>query len=67
MFPLENLPKALTILTSLDPLSYGVDGLRHSLNGAVLHFGIATDLIVLSAVAALLVVLSSWLFSKIEV
>ena len=67
MFPLENLPKTLTILTSLDPLSYGVDGLRHSLNGTDLHFGVAADLIVLSAVAALLVVLSSWLFSRIEV
>ena len=47
-------------------VSYGVDGLRHCLNGAV-HFGLATDLIVLFAVAALLLALSSYLFSRIEV
>jgi ABC-2 type transport system permease protein len=65
MFPLNNLPKALTILTRLDPLSYGVDGLREALNGAVL-FGFATDLMVLSVVAVLLLALSSYLFSKIQ-
>jgi ABC-2 type transport system permease protein len=68
MFPLSNLPKALTVLTSVDPLSYGVDGLRQSLNGAAAaHFGMTTDLLALSGVAALLLGLSSYLFSKIEV
>jgi ABC-2 type transport system permease protein len=66
MFPLDNLPKALAILTRLDPLSYGVDGLRHALNG-VPHFGLATDFLVLSVVAALLLALSSYLFSRIQV
>src|SRR5271163_2498581 len=28
LFPLTNLPKALEIIASLDPLTYGVDGLR---------------------------------------
>src|SRR5947209_11137624 len=28
LYPLSNLPAALTVLTRLDPLSYGVDGLR---------------------------------------
>jgi len=66
MFPLSDLSKAMTVVTSLDPLSYGVDGLRHCLNGAA-HFGLATDLLVLSVVAALLVALSSYLFSRIQV
>jgi ABC-2 type transport system permease protein len=65
MFPLDSLPKALAILTSLDPLSYGVDGLRHSLMG-VGHFGLATDLAVLSIGAALLLALASRLFSRIQ-
>jgi ABC-2 type transport system permease protein len=65
IFPLANLPKPLAIITSLDPLSYGVDGLRHSLNGAA-HFGLATDLAVLAAVTALLLAVGSYLFSKIE-
>jgi ABC-2 type transport system permease protein len=65
MFPLTNLPPVLTILTRLDPLSYGVDGLRHALNGVV-HFGLATDVSVLAIVAALMLALSSYLFSKIQ-
>ena len=65
IFPLANLPKALTILTSLDPLSYGVDGLRYALNGTI-HFGLATDLGVLSVITALLLALGSYLFSKME-
>ena len=28
LYPLTNLPQALSIVTSLDPLAYGVDGLR---------------------------------------
>lgn len=65
MFPLSNLPKALAILTTIDPLSYGVDGLRHSLIG-VAHFGLATDLGVLLIGAAFLLVLASYLFSRIQ-
>jgi ABC-2 type transport system permease protein len=33
LFPLENLPGWLTILTRLNPLTYGVDGMRYSLGG----------------------------------
>jgi ABC-2 type transport system permease protein len=65
MYPLDGLPKALAFLTRLDPLSYGVDGLRGALNN-VSHFGFATDLMVLSVVAAILLALSSWLFSRIQ-
>src|SRR5450432_2884786 len=31
LFPLNNLPKALAFVTRLDPLSYGVDGMRTAL------------------------------------
>src|SRR5438046_5270310 len=47
LFPLTGLPRALTVLATIDPLSYGVDGLRSSLTG-VAHFSLATDLGVLS-------------------
>jgi ABC-2 type transport system permease protein len=66
LFPLNNLPKALAFVTRLDPLSYGVDGLRGALIG-VTHFGIATDLIVLAVVAVALLYVGAWRFSKIEV
>jgi ABC-2 type transport system permease protein len=66
LFPLNNLPKVLAVVTRLDPLTYGVDGLRGALIG-VTHFGIATDLAVLAVVAVALLYLGAWRFSKIEV
>ncbi len=33
LFPLTGLPKALEIIAKLDPLTYGVDGLRGALGG----------------------------------
>jgi ABC-2 type transport system permease protein len=65
LFPLDNLPKALSIVTSIDPLSYGIDGLRAALIGRP-HFGVVTDTAVLCAVAVLLLGIGSHLFSKIE-
>jgi len=66
LFPLEGLPKTLVLISSLDPLSYGVDGLRLSFSGAS-HFGLFPDLAVLIVVAAALLSVGSYLFSKIQV
>ena len=65
LFPLTNLPKVLEVIASVDPLSYGVDGLRYALIG-VAHFGVALDLVVLSIIAAALMGMGSYLFSKIQ-
>jgi ABC-2 type transport system permease protein len=65
LFPLTNLPKALAITASLDPLTYGVDGLRGSLIG-VGHFSATLDVAVLSAIAAVLVSAGAYLFSRIQ-
>ena len=65
LYPLSNLPPALTVLTRIDPLSYGVDGLR----GAFIdqsHFGVATDLAVLGVLAAIFLALGAWAFSRIQ-
>jgi ABC-2 type transport system permease protein len=66
LFPLTNIPRALKFVTRLDPLSYGVDGLRGALSGLT-QFGFATNLITLSVVAVALLILGSWRFSKIEI
>jgi ABC-2 type transport system permease protein len=66
LFPLDHLPKLLTVLTSLDPLSYGVDGLRGALTGAT-QFGMVRDLVVLMVVAFAALCLGAWRFSEIEV
>ena len=66
LFPLNNLPKALSFITRLDPLSYGVDGLRAALIG-VTHFGMTTDFAVLCVIAVGLLFFGAWRFSKIEI
>src|SRR5215468_5578302 len=50
LFPLTNLPKLLSAATRLDPLSYGIDGLRGALIG-LSHYGFMTNVSVLSVVA----------------
>src|SRR5215831_71397 len=62
LFPLTNVPKPLAIVTGLDPLSYGVDGLRAALIGTS-HFGMLLDATVLGAFAVGLLFLGAWRFS----
>jgi ABC-2 type transport system permease protein len=66
LFPLQNLPKPVVIISTLNPLAYGVDGLRGTLINLV-HFGLVTDLCVLLAMAAFLTLTGAFLFSRIEV
>jgi len=66
LYPLTNLPKVLALLTRLDPLTYGVDGVRSVLIG-VTHFGIATDAVVLITFAIVLLSAGAWRFAKIEI
>jgi ABC-2 type transport system permease protein len=66
LYPLRNLPVALTILTRIDPLTYGVDALRGVLIGSS-HFGLALDILALAIAATLLLMLGAFRFSKIEV
>ena len=65
LFPLDNLPAALSILTRLDPLAYGIDGLRGSLIASS-HFAMATNLAVLAVVAAAFLGLGARAFSRIQ-
>lgn len=65
LFPLVNLPKFLNFLATIDPLSYGVDGLRIALIG-VGHFGMTIDLVVLLVIGAALLGTGSYLFSRIQ-
>jgi ABC-2 type transport system permease protein len=66
LYPLNNLPRVLGVITSIDPLAYGVDGLRTTLIGRS-HFGLTADCAVLLTVALVLLCIGSYLFSKIEV
>jgi ABC-2 type transport system permease protein len=66
LFPLNGLPKALVVIASVDPLSYGVDGLRSTMSG-VAHFGLATDFSVQAVLTVALLLVGARLFSKIQI
>jgi len=66
LFPLENLPKVIDGITRANPLSYGVDGLRGALGGAV-HMGLITDFWILGIIAVVIIGIGSYLFSKIQI
>ena len=66
LFPLANLPMAMSIITKLDPLTYGVDGLR----GALIQswqFSAVIDLSLLAIIGAFFLSAGAYLFSRIEV
>jgi len=66
LYPLQGLPVALAVLTRVDPLTYGIDGVRGTMTG-VTHFGVPADVAVLLGVGVLFVIAGAWRFSKIEV
>jgi ABC-2 type transport system permease protein len=65
LFPVPELPEAMRLAVRVNPLSYGVDGLRGALSGGFV-FGAAIDFMVLGGLAAILLAIGAWLFSKIE-
>ena len=65
LFPLGDAPGPIRIIASINPLSFGVDGLRSALIG-VAHFGIPTDLAVLAMFTVLFLGLGGYLFSRIQ-
>jgi len=65
LFPVQGLPKALQLVVRLNPLTYGVDGIRGSLShGSV--FGLGTDLLVLAILTTVLLSIGSYFFSRIQ-
>jgi len=65
-FPISNLPSFLKLIAFIDPLTYGVDGLRASLIGFS-QFPLFFSLLVLIIFDSIMVFLGSWLFNKTEV
>jgi ABC-2 type transport system permease protein len=65
LFPLGDAPVPIRIIASIDPLSFGVDGLRTALIGLT-HFGVPTDLAMLAMFAAVFLGIGGYLFSRIQ-
>ncbi|MEI7961147.1 MAG: ABC transporter permease [archaeon] len=65
LFPVDQLPGPLATVTQLNPLSYGVDGMRGALTG-VSQFGLFTDFAVLLVIVIVIMLIGSRMFSKIQ-
>jgi ABC-2 type transport system permease protein len=65
LFPLDQVPPAMKIVATVNPLSYGIDGVRGALTGAW-HFNPVTDAAVLAALTVALLLVGARLFARIE-
>ena len=65
LFPIDKTPVWMQSIAYLDPLFYGVDGLRGSLIG-VSAFPILIDFIILSAFCVAMIFIGTYLFKKSE-
>lgn len=66
LFPLKGLPQAFELITKLDPLTYGIDGLRDTLIGGGI-FSLYTDFSILVVITFILLAIGSYFFSKIQI
>lgn len=65
IFPLNNLPSILTVITRINPMTYGVDGIRGALTLGN-HLSLVLDTSVITIIAIIFLGVGSYLFSKIK-
>jgi ABC-2 type transport system permease protein len=65
LFPTDSLAPALKAIVSINPLSYGMDGLRGALSSGF-TFGVFTDAGVLGVLTLAMMCLAAYLFSRIQ-
>ena len=65
LFPLDGIPKALKIISFLDPLTYGVDALRFGLVG-ISQIPLWIDFVVLAGFCILTISIGAYLFNKTD-
>ena len=66
LFPLQGLPKVLSIIARADPLSYGIDAMRALLINAG-QFGLLVDTVVLGGITLIFLILGGYFFRKIQI
>ncbi|MGA2162048.1 MAG: ABC transporter permease [Methanoregula sp.] len=66
LFPISSLPKWLEPITLIDPLTYGVEGIRYGLTGAS-QINPLISLAVIAGFAVAMTVAGAWLFRKVSV
>lgn len=63
LFPLNNVPDAMRIISYLDPLSYGIDGIRGSLIG-ITNIDLIVDFFMLLGISIGLIMVGTMMFKK---
>ena len=65
LFPMESMPRAVEAISSINPLTYGVDGLRGVLiNGA--HYTLISNFTILIVIATIMMIIGAYLFSRMQ-
>ncbi len=65
LFPMESMPRAVEAISSINPLTYGVDGLRGVLiNGA--HYTLINNFTILIVIATIMMIIGAYLFSRMQ-
>lgn len=67
LFPLTNQGKIMGTITRIDPLSYGIDGMRNVFGSPLAAFNPQLDLVVLVVLACILLVFGAHRFNKIQI
>jgi ABC-2 type transport system permease protein len=65
LFPLNNLPGWLSILTKIDPATYAVDALRNAMLG-IASYSFLIDIVVLIAFAIAFGVFGGYSFGRMK-
>lgn len=65
LYPLDNVPLPLKVISTINPVSYMVDALRHLLSGTA-HFGFGLDIAVMSATFAVCVAFAVNRFNRVQ-
>jgi len=66
LYPLDDLPYWMSILTKIDPVTYGVDGIRGLMLG-INTFGLVVDFLVLVGFAFLMILIGTFAFKRMKV
>jgi ABC-2 type transport system permease protein len=66
IYPIDLMPRWLQVVSSVNPLTYEVDGLRAlMLSGGTTAYGLMTDALILAATAAVLVAIAARLYPRL--
>lgn len=66
LFPLTGLGVVMKYVTKVDPLAYGIDGMRNVFGSPLAAFDPRMDFLVLAVLGCLLMMFGAYRFSKIE-